>query len=65
MKWWKSFFASELRQQEFKKRLKANSEIDLNETSEAKIMIVAIFRDQQKTLLMNKVVTRIILFKES
>ena len=43
----------------------ANSEIDLNETSEAKILIVVIFRDQQKTLLMNKAVTRIILFRES
>ena len=45
--------------------LKANRENEVNETSDANIKIVAIFRDQQKTLLMNKVVTRIILFKES
>ena len=31
----------------------------INETSEAKIMIVTIFRNQQKTLLMNKVVKSI------
>ena len=61
----KASYAPELRKPEMMKMSGANSEIDLNEASDANIKIVAIFRDQQKTLLMNKVVTRIILFKES
>ena len=45
--------------------LKANSENDVNETSNAKIMTVIIFVDQKTTLTMNKVVKNIIRSKDS
>ena len=50
---------------EFKKMLKVNRENEVNEPSDTKTKIVTIFVDQQTTLMMNKVVTRTILFKDS
>ena len=45
--------------------LKANRENEVNEPSDTKTKIVTIFVDQQTTLMMNKVVTRTLLFKDS
>ena len=45
--------------------LKANSENDVNETSDAKTMTVIIFADQKTTLTMNKVVKNNIRSKDS